>query len=47
MKEMIDFLTYRSWYYQIVWYGMSFENARKLFNDAPIYEKIFKKERNI
>lgn len=44
MTEIIDFLTYRSWYYQIAWYGMSFENARKLYKDALTYEEIYKNE---
>jgi len=44
-KEMIDFLTYRSWWYQIEWYGMSFENARKLFADWKTYEEVYKNEK--
>lgn len=44
MSKMVDYLTYKSWYYQIFWYGMSFENARKLYKDALLYEKIYKKQ---
>lgn len=40
-KDTLDFLTYRSWLAQIELYGMSFESARKLFEDAELYEKKY------
>lgn len=44
-KKTIDFLTYRSWWYQINWYGMKIEQARKLYQDWKQYEEIFKNEK--
>ena len=38
-ETIVDFLTYRSWWYQVNWYGMSKENARKLFKDWKAYEE--------
>lgn len=42
--EEIDFLTYRSWWYQINWYGMRVESARKLYQDWKKYEEFYKNE---
>lgn len=42
--ESIDFLNYRSWWYQINWYGMKFESARKLYKDWKKFEYIYKNE---
>lgn len=37
--SIIDFLTYRSWWYQVHWYGMSKESARRLFKDWKAFEE--------
>jgi hypothetical protein len=44
-SEAIDLLTYRSWWYQINWYGMEIKKARKLFQDWKRYEEIYKNEK--
>lgn len=41
----IDYLTYKSWYYQVHWYGLSIENARKYYKNALIYEQIYQQIR--
>lgn len=43
-NEVVDILTYRSWKAQVEMYGMSFENARKLYKNAKSYEKIYVEE---
>lgn len=40
-NELVDVLTYRSWLAQVELYGMSFESARKLYQNAKSYEKIY------
>jgi hypothetical protein len=42
---MIDYLTYCSWKAQIELYGMSIESARKLYQDALLYEKIYNEKK--
>ena len=44
-NELVDYLTYRSWLAQVDLYRMSFENARKLFENAKSYEKIYLEEK--
>lgn len=41
-NDLIDRLTYLSWKAQIALYGMSFENARKLYKDAIQYEEVYR-----
>lgn len=42
--NVIDLLTYRSWWYQIHWYGMSYEKARKIYTDAERFEEHERKK---
>lgn len=42
--ELLDDLNYRSWWYQVNWYGMSRESARKLYKDWKIYEEKEKQD---
>ena len=41
---IVDFLTYKSWKAQVELYNMSFESARKLYENAKSYEKIYLEE---
>ena len=43
-NSIIDFLTYKSWRAQVELYNMSFEDARKLYENAKSYEKIYIEE---
>ena len=47
MTQIIDYLTFQSWRAQIELYGMSVENARKLYKDATLYEDVYGKLRTL
>ncbi len=43
---MMDFLTYRSWWYQIYLYGMSKEKARQLYANWEQFEEYDDERKN-
>lgn len=45
MDNIIDELTYRSWKYQVEWYGLSFDKLRRIFTYAKQYEIKYLNER--
>ncbi len=40
-NQLIDFLTYSSWRYQVRDYGVSFEDARKIYSKWKKYEEVY------
>ena len=46
-KDIIDQLTYNSWWYQINWYGMKKESVRLLYQDWKIFEEYEEQKKEI